>query len=57
MENELKKATIESLKSLQKGNDIELNHVYADEVLCTFLTALGHYDVVDEYNKIKKWYA
>ena len=37
--------------------DIEIYHTLADEVLCAFLRHLGYGDVVDEYEKVEKWYA
>lgn len=57
MEEELKNSIIEALKSLQDSDDIEMAHIHADDVLCTFLTAMGYADVVDEYIKINKWYS
>lgn len=38
-------------------DDIETNHIEADKILCDFLIAIGHNEIVDEYNKISKWYA
>jgi len=35
----------------------EVHHVLADDVLCAFLRHLGYGDVVDEYEKVEKWYA
>lgn len=45
------------LRKLQKCIDQESAHVDADRVLCELLASLGHADVVDEYEKIDKWYA
>lgn len=33
-----------------------MNHERSDEVLCNLLNALGFESVVEEYNKIQKWY-
>ncbi len=48
---------IEELKELQKDNDGERAHVKADKVICDFLTELTYTEVVDEFNKLEKWYA
>jgi hypothetical protein len=48
---------IEKLKQAINGNNPETDHRIADQVLCEFLTALGFADVVEEYNKVHKWYA
>lgn len=37
--------------------DREIGHIEADDALCEFLVAIGHADVVAEYEKIKKWWA
>ncbi len=50
--------TIEILKKLQKNNtDPEKAHIIADDVLCVFLKSLGYELIVEEYNKIDKWYS
>ena len=48
---------IEQLQALQEGRDIEVEHDVADETLCKLLISLGYQDVVDEWSKVKKWYA
>jgi hypothetical protein len=48
---------IEQLKALQVGGDIEAGHGEADDILCRLLISLGYQDVVDEWNKVEKWYA
>lgn len=48
---------IAKLVALQKENDIEMEHVEADSVLCQLLVTLGYGDVVTEFNRITKWYA
>ena len=41
----------------QQGNGcVESAHITADSLLCGFLKELGYEDVVEEYEKIKKWY-
>lgn len=45
------------LKELQTGGDVEAEHSNADEVLCQLLNSLGYQDVVNEWNKVDKWYA
>lgn len=48
---------IERLKKLQKGGDIEAEHAEADDVLCELLRELSYNEVVDEWEKVEKWYA
>jgi hypothetical protein len=45
------------LKELQHQGDPEATHSDADEVLCQLLRALGHEAVVEEWDKVPKWYA
>lgn len=52
-----KEEAIQSLIDLQRVRDTECAHIEADQVLCELLESLGHKDVVEEYNKIHKWYA
>jgi len=39
------------------GYDKEEDHVKADDILCVLLRELGYDKVVDEFNKLEKWYA
>jgi hypothetical protein len=48
---------IEALRKLQVCEDQEMAHIRADGVLRVLLRVLGHGDVVDEFDKVKKWYA
>lgn len=48
---------VEVLKSLRESTDTESAHETADDILCRLLTALGYADVVEEWDKVKKWYA
>jgi hypothetical protein len=48
---------IDELKIAQGNGDTEAAHSSADEVLCRLLSALGYQDVVDEWEKVDKWYA
>ena len=48
---------IAKLKAAQNDWDTECAHGDADGVLCALLKSLGYGDVVDEWEKIKKWYA
>ena len=57
MEDNLKQFAIEALKALQEGNDHEMNHAMADDILCQLLIKTGFEEVVEEFNKIYKWYA
>lgn len=44
------------LKQCQEFDE-EVGHSDGDLVLCKLLRALGYGDVVDEWDKIGKWYA
>jgi len=33
------------------------HHCMADEILCEYLELLGQHEIVEEYEKIGKWYA
>lgn len=54
-----KDEAIKKLKEIQNDteNDEEFCHINADNVLCDLLETLGYKEVVDEWDKIKKWYA
>jgi hypothetical protein len=48
----------QELKSWQvPDGDTEIAHKFADRALCDLLRELGFGEVVDEYNKIDKWYS
>ena len=48
---------IERLRECQKDSDTESAHGDADDILCDVLETLGLNDLVEEYDKIGKWYA
>ena len=50
-------SALKLLKEIQGDWDTEIAHSDADDVLCEMLKALGYSDVVDEYEKVNKWYA
>jgi hypothetical protein len=52
----LREAAITELKRLQDNGDTEEDHINADRILCDLLGYLGCQDVVDEYEKIEKWF-
>lgn len=54
-----RKQAIERLREAQKvgARDPETGHGDADDVLCELLKAMGYGDVVDEWEKVEKWYA
>ena len=55
---EQKDEFIKKLKELSKNdNDIEINHITADNILCEVLRLLYCDEIVKEYGKISKWYA
>ena len=45
------------LKTAQQNEDIESAHADADDVLCDLFLKLGYTKIVEEYNKVSKWYA
>jgi len=51
------KDAIKLLKQQQDNLDTELAHVEADNIICALLIQLGYGEVVDEFEKINKWYA
>ena len=54
--NTLSRDYIEKLKLCQ-NDDTEMSHIEADNIISELLIELGFKDVVDEYDKIGKWYA
>lgn len=54
---EIKKEVIAKLIECQNNRNTEAAHINADDLLCEFLAALGHADVVAEYDKVDKWFA
>lgn len=51
------KQALKELKKLQKSDDPEERHAQADQILCELLIELGYWRVVNEYDKILKYYA
>ena len=51
------KEAIEKMKECVNNGDTEVAHLDADSVLCDVLTQLGYKELVDLYEKVKKWYA
>jgi len=49
----------DAIKQLKEcdNSDPELAHYKADEILCELLKSCGYTKVVDEWDKISKWYA
>jgi len=45
------------MRDLQSNKDTEVAHESADDILVDALRQLGFDELVDEYMKIKKWYA
>lgn len=45
------------LKAAQQNEDTESAHADADNVLCDLLLKLGYTKIVEEYNRVSKWYA
>lgn len=64
----MKGRIIEELEKLQEefasdmeyafaGNNVEQNHVHADELMCTLLEDLGFGEGVEIFRSAIKWYA
>lgn len=51
------KEAVEKMKECVNSGDTEVAHLDADAVLCDVLTQLGYKELVDLYEKVKKWYA
>lgn len=51
------KEAIERLKGLQKSHDTENAHIEADDILCELVAAYVSSEVVEEWEKVRKWYA
>jgi hypothetical protein len=51
------KEYIDEMTEVSKDTDTESAHVHADMILCHILTRLGYTQLIEEYNKIHKWYA
>lgn len=52
-----RETAISLLRMEQRNSDTEMAHSNADGVLCELLKALGYADVVEEYEKVEKWFA
>ena len=46
-----------SLRQEIENGDTEAAHSNADKVLCDLLVSLGYKDVVEDYQRVEKWYA
>ena len=44
-------------KNDEKNPDNERDHGDADEILCDILKSYGEHELVEDYEKIGKWYA
>ncbi len=49
----------EVIKELREctGENKDGEHMYADSLLCQFLVTLGYSDIVEEFQRLDKWYA
>lgn len=55
---EQKEEFLNKLKEMARDNeDIEINHIAADNILCSILRLLGYDDIVEEFDNINKWYS
>ena len=54
---ELEEYCIKGLKEYCYSSDTEGNHCKADDIITQLLSGLGFKKLVEEYDKIFKWYA
>ena len=52
-----KNKAVHELLLAQGNDDTEAAHRDADQTLCDLLETLGFADVVEQYHRIRKWYA
>ena len=51
------KEAIERLQRLQKSHDTEGAHIEADDILCELVAVFVSGEVIEEWEKVRKWYA
>lgn len=51
------KEAIERLKRLQKSDDTEDAHIEADDILCELVAVFVSGEVVEEWEKVSRWYS
>lgn len=56
LSKEFREEAIRRLKANQGRGDMEAAHVDSDDVLLDVLSVLGYDDIIQEYNKVAKWY-
>ena len=48
---------INRIRDLANNRDVEGTHIEADKILCEVLKTLGQSELVEEFEKLEKWYA
>ena len=48
---------INRIRDLANNRDVEGTHIEADKILCEVLKTLGQSKLVEEFEKLEKWYA
>ena len=48
---------INRIRDLANKRDVEGTHIEADKILCEVLKTLGQSELVEEFEKLEKWYA
>lgn len=48
---------INRIHALANNRDVEGTHIEADKILCEVLKTLGQSELVEEFEKLEKWYA
>lgn len=48
---------INRIRDLTNNRDVEGTHIEADKILCEVLKTLGQSELVEEFEKLEKWYA
>jgi hypothetical protein len=56
-EKEKESNWINYMKEYCHSGDTEADHFEADKALTLFLLSIGYSDIVDEFERVKKWYA
>lgn len=50
------KEVLEEMERIALMSDTEQAHGKADDLLCIFLRGLGKGEIVDAFEKVRKWY-
>lgn len=45
------------MRRIERNNNTELAHIFADELMCKLLRELGYGEGIDIFEKMDKWYS